>query len=81
MSIEPPAPNGMSTRIGLLGQGASARAAVPAALAAATTLPAAASSFRLVNLSTISFVSPVRAFLPGMMAWGPETKQATVNRL
>jgi hypothetical protein len=49
----------MSTRIGLLGHGASARAVEPAILAAATTLPVAASNFRLVSLSTISFLSPV----------------------
>jgi hypothetical protein len=56
MSIEPPAPNGIRTRIGLVGQGSAARAGEPDMVAAQTPPAVAASGFRLV--SGLSIVCP-----------------------
>src|SRR5215471_16083947 len=60
ISMEPPAPNGISTRIGLVGHGSAARAEEPAT-AAATTPPVADSNSLRVNRLGIFALPGVRA--------------------
>jgi hypothetical protein len=52
-SIEPPAPNGISTRIGLVGHGSAARPPRAGTAVAMTPLAVAANSFRRVSRSSI----------------------------